>query len=133
MLEREMVDICYGYLSELKNVKMIKREVPFLSRCIDIVVLDNEDNIITIEFKVHKWRQAIEQASNHKLGADKAYICLPKRKVTNTLFNALTDAGLGLFLFDEENEIKMIEAISVESKNSIEAFRNLLYNNVMKV
>ncbi len=112
---------------------MIKREVPFLSRCIDIVVLDNEDNIITIEFKVHKWRQAIEQASNHKLGADKAYICLPKRKVTNTLFNALTDAGLGLFLFDEENEIKMIEAISVESKNSIEAFRNLLYNNVMKV
>ncbi len=133
MLEREMVDICYGYLSELKNVKMIKREVPFLSRCIDIVVLDNEDNIITIEFKVHKWRQAIEQASNHKLGADKAYICLPKRKVTNTLLNALTDAGLGLFLFDEENEIKMIEAISVESKNSIEAFRNLLYNNVMKV
>jgi hypothetical protein len=128
-----MVDICYGYLSELKNVKMIKREVPFLSRCIDIVVLDNEDNIITIEFKVHKWRQAIEQASNHKLGADKAYICLPKRKVTNTLLNALTDAGLGLFLFDEENEIKMIEAISVESKNSIEAFRNLLYNNVMKV
>lgn len=134
MLEYEMVKIGYEYLSKRPDFRIVKQEVPFLSRCIDIVVLNDKNELISIEFKVSKWRHAIEQAVNHKLGADKAYICLPQRNITETLRNAVEDAGIGLLLYDETNEDKIIEAIPINSKkNNIAAFRNILCENMLKV
>lgn len=129
-----MMEIGYEYLSKLPNIKVIKKEVPFLSRCIDIVMLNDSDEIISIEFKVSKWRHAIEQAINHKLGADKAYICLPMRNITATLSNAVEEAGIGLLLYDETSEIKITEAIPLrDEKSNITAFRNILSKNMMKI
>jgi len=134
MLEYEMVKIGYEYLSKRPDIRIVKQEVPFLSRCIDIVVLNDKNELISIEFKVSKWRHAIEQAVNHKLGADKAYICLPQRNITETLRNAIEDAGIGLLLYDDTNEDKIIEAIPINSKkNNITAFRNILCENMLKV
>lgn len=134
MLEHDMMEIGYEYLSKLPNIKVIKKEVPFLSRCIDIVMLNDSDEIISIEFKVSKWRHAIEQAINHKLGADKAYICLPMRNITATLSNAVEEAGIGLLLYDETSEIKITEAIPLrDEKSNITAFRNILSENMMKI
>lgn len=134
MLEYEMVKIGYEYLSKRPDIRIVKQEVPFLSRCIDIVVLNDKNELISIEFKVSKWRHAIEQAVNHKLGADKAYICLPQRNITETLRNAVEDAGIGLLLYDDTNEDKIIEAIPINSKkNNISAFRNILRENMLKV
>lgn len=124
----------YKYLSKLSNIKIIKKEVPFLSRCIDIVLLNDSNEIISIEFKVSKWRHAIEQATNHKLGADKAYICLPKRNITSKLSGAIEDAGLGLLLYDENNEEKIFEAIKPQRKNNnIAAFREILLETTKKI
>jgi len=134
MLEHDMMEIGYEYLSKLPNIKIIKKEVPFLSRCIDIVMLNDLDEIISIEFKVSKWRHAIEQAINHKLGADKAYICLPMRNITTTLSNAIEEAGIGLLLYDETSEIKISEAIPLKKeKSNVTAFRNILCENMMKI
>lgn len=134
MIEKDMVDVCYDYLSTLSNVKLIKKEVPFLSRCIDIVIVTTSDEIISIEFKVSKWRHAIEQATNHKLGADKAYICLPKRRITPTLFEAINEAGLGLLMYDANSDKKIVEAIPLEHpKENIAIFRTLLSDNISKV
>ena len=47
MLEHDMMEIGYEYLSKLPNIKIIKKEVPFLSRCIDIVMLNDLDEIIS--------------------------------------------------------------------------------------
>lgn len=129
-----MMESGYKYLSKLSNIKIIKKEVPFLSRCIDIVILNDSNEIISIEFKVSKWRHAIEQATNHKLGADKAYICLPKRNITSKLSGAIEEAGLGLLLYDENNEEKIFEAIKPQQKsNNIAAFREILLETTKKI
>lgn len=133
MLESEMVKIGYEYLSELSTTKAITQEVPFLSRCIDIVILNENDELISVEFKVSKWRHAIEQATNHKLGADKAYICLPNRKITPALENALKEADVGLLLFDLHSDEKIVEAIPIHKSSNISAFRSILLNNLNKI
>lgn len=134
MIEYDMMESGYKYLSQQPNIKVIKKEVPFLSRCIDIVIINKSNEIISIEFKLSKWRHAIEQAINHKLGADKAYICLPKRKVTPTLSKAIQDAEIGLLLYDGDSDIKIIEAIPLpDKKSNISVFRNILFENTMKI
>lgn len=134
MIEYDMMESGYKYLSQQPNIKVIKKEVPFLSRCIDIVIINKSNEIISIEFKLSKWRHAIEQAINHKLGADKAYICLPKRKVTPALSKAIQDAEIGLLLYDDDSNIKIIEAIPLpDKKSNISVFRDILLENTMKI
>lgn len=128
-----MTEAGYKYLSSQKNVKEIKQEVPFLSRCIDVVFINTLDEIVTIEFKVSKWRHAIEQASNHKLGADKAYICLPKRHITKALSEAVTTAGLGLLIYDPDSENTIQVAIEVAENNNIPAFKKILLETFNKL
>lgn len=134
MLEVEMMTKGFAYLTQLSQYRIVKQEVPFLSRCIDIVMIDQNNTIISIEFKVSKWRHAIEQAVNHKLGADMSYICLPKRRVTDVLVKALNESGIGLMLFDENSESVITEVIpaSINSTN-IPAFRKMLIENIGKV
>ena len=134
MLEVEMMTKGFAYLTRLSQYRIVKQEVPFLSRCIDIVMIDQNNTIISIEFKVSKWRHAIEQAVNHKLGADMSYICLPKRRVTDVLVKALNESGIGLMLFDENSESVITEVIpaSINSTN-IPAFRKMLIENIGKV
>lgn len=124
----------FKYLSSNNNYKMVKSEVPFLSRCIDVVIVDQNDKIISIEFKISKWRHAIEQATNHKLGSDAAYICLPKRKIPDILSSAVTEAGIGLLLYDPDSKDKIQVAISApETSKNIAAFRDILSLTLAKI
>lgn len=134
MLELEMMEQGTAYLRNQNQFQQIKQEVPFLSRCIDVVLLDQSDNLISIEFKVSKWRHAIEQAKNHKLGADKAYICLPKRELSEVLIQAVHEAGIGLFLYSPTAEKVICEVIPAPNFNeNIPAFRNMLIINISKI
>ena len=134
MLESEMLIQGLSFLENTKIFKIVKQEVPFLSRCIDVILINEEDEIISIEFKVTKWRHAIEQAKNHKLGADKAYICLPKRNVSEVLKKAVTDAGIGLLLFDPSQDNVVYEAIPApHQKENIAVFRDMLLGNIQKI
>lgn len=114
--ESEMQDICYEYISTCEEIAEVKREIPFLSRSIDLVCMTKDQQVISIELKVHDWKHAIQQASDHRLGADKAYICLPKRKITDALSDALSEAGIGLLLFDPDAEKILYEEISPSVK-----------------
>lgn len=79
-------------------------QVPFLSRCIDMVIIDGKE-VISIEFKLHDWRKAIIQSKDHLLGVDRAYICLPARENTSEeLLESLKEHGIGLFFFYREND-----------------------------
>ena len=134
MLELEMMKLGTEYLSRQCQFHQIKEEVPFLSRCIDAVLLDRSDNLISIEFKISKWRQAIEQAKNHKLGSDKAYICLPERKLTETLTQAILEAGVGLFFFSPNAVEVVYEVIPAPKINqNITVFREMLLKNISKI
>lgn len=60
-----MAEAGYDFFCSQNQYKMIKQEVPFLSRCIDLVLVDE------------------------------AYICLPERKISEELRKAICNAGLG--------------------------------------
>lgn len=95
-----MVDACYNYFfSNNDDFKMVVCEVPFLSRCIDMVLITKESQIVTIEFKIKNWRKALQQARNHKLGADKSYICLPEKTLSKELTKVLEQEQIGLYIY----------------------------------
>lgn len=105
MYEIDMVNDCYEKLIHRKNNKKVILEVPYLSRCIDMVIVDNEYNIITIEFKMKNWQQALLQAKDHSLGADKAYICMPKlKKIPEKLIEESEKNGIGILFWKENDE-----------------------------
>lgn len=134
MLESSMVDLGVAYLKNQRHFRIISQEVPFLSRCIDVVLIDEFENLISIEFKVNKWKHAIEQAKNHKLGADKSYICLPERRLTEALVSSLNEAQIGLMFFNPDKEQVVYEVISPINKTvKIGIFRNMLLDNIMRI
>ena len=134
MLEADMLNDGYEYLLRQDAYRVVKREVPFLSRCIDVVLVDQANTLISIEFKVSKWRHAIEQVSNHKLGSDAAYICLPKRTITEKLRQAVTDAGIGLLLYDITANEKLSVVIPAPKQNdNVPAFRDILMSTLSKI
>ncbi len=134
MLESDMTELGIKYLQHQKKFNIVSHEVPFLSRCIDVVLLDNSEQLISIEFKVSKWRHAIEQANNHRLGADKAYICLPERKLTEQLTQALYNKKVGLMFFNPKAKDIIYEVIPAnEESKSIPVFREMLLKNVLRI
>ncbi|MBR2409058.1 MAG: hypothetical protein IKB07_08940 [Lachnospiraceae bacterium] len=129
-----MAEAGYDFFCSQNQYKMIKQEVPFLSRCIDLVLVDEAEKIISIEYKIKNWRHAIEQATNHKLGADEAYICLPERKISEELRKAIYNAGLGLLFYNAQRSDCIYKAIAPpEYSANVLAFRRMLRNNVERV
>ncbi len=131
MLEAAMVDECYEYLIRLNSFSHIVREVPFLSRCIDMVMITQENQTITVEFKIKNWRHALEQVKSHKLGADKVYICLPTKKPSAELLNALMEEQVGLYLYSPDSKETMHEYLAAPKNSSkVEAFASLLHEKI---
>jgi hypothetical protein len=104
-----------------------KWEAPLLGRSIDLVFL-KDDSIISVEFKLKNWRRALEQARDHQLGADFAYICLPRTISSPSIYDEAESAGIGVMIYTEKGnwpfEI-LIPAKKSEFQWSV-ARRNLL-------
>jgi hypothetical protein len=136
MFEFEMVFECYNYLKKnYPNCDNIVMEVPFLSRCIDMVIFTKDNRTITIEFKIKNWRQALEQAKNHRLGADKSYICLPCKKPSECLLDLLKKENIGLFLYNPSSEHSLMDEYSPAPINNkkIKIFNEMLINTAHKI
>lgn len=126
-----MVNECYEYLLSLKNYSNVVREVPFFSRCIDMVMITQENETITIEFKIKDWRHALVQVKSHKLGADKAYICLPIKTPSKNLLDALTKEQVGLYLYSPSEQATMHEYFPApKNTRKIDAFASLLQKKI---
>jgi len=108
MTENEMVCAAVRKFRELGET--VAAGVPFMSRCIDLVLVRATD-IHAIEFKLKDWRQGIIQARDHLLGADYAYVCLPSREPSDALLAACAENGVGLLLFDPEGGDPFTEAV----------------------
>jgi hypothetical protein len=132
MFELDMVENCYNYLCNNNlHYENIVREVPFLSRCIDLVILTRRHKIITIEFKVKNWRRAIEQAKNHRLGADQSYICLPSKDPSEYLLNTLVLENIGLYLYDPLKSSPMQEYLPAPvNVQRVQIFNTMLFKTV---
>lgn len=102
--ESDMLHDSYYKLIELGSYQKIAIEVPFLSRCIDMVLQSFEGDIISIEFKMRDWKKAVVQARDHSLGADLSYICLPQKDVfSNKMIFELEKFGLGLMSYNRNS------------------------------
>lgn len=112
-----MVMDCYNKLKKTNKYKEIVMEVPCLSRCIDMVLVDKNDQLISIEFKISNWRRALEQAEDHKYGVNKAYICIPrpKRAVSRELIELSQQLGIGIFLYDSFTKYPFTEIVEPDS------------------
>ena len=113
--EQEMADACYKYLKTSKEFDDVKQEIPVFSRCVDMVCVKSpySENfeITTIEFKLHDCKHAVMHANDHKLAADKSYICLPKRKIADTMREMLAEHSIGLLFYYANAYIPIYEVI----------------------
>lgn len=104
--------------------------VPILGRCVDLVYVVG-DQVMTVEFKLHAWRRAIEQARDHRLAADRAYVCMPRRKVSDEFRAELCDAGVGLFFYAEGDDWPFETVVEApESEDSWPVARSDVLNYV---
>ncbi len=117
--EAQMIKDCYNKLLKNKSYKEIVLEVPFMSRCIDMVIVDKDNHILSIEFKLKNIKHALQQARDHKMGADKSYVCIPKRTkgISKYLAEEFDNYGVGLFMYDPENDNPFEEVISPKFNN----------------
>lgn len=107
-----MIDV-YNKLIYRNSYKDILLEVPFMSRCIDMIIIDTNNKIISIEFKIEKWNNAITQALDHNMGADLSYICIPQKSKAPSakLLQRINETGIGLFYYNPMGDNPLIEVI----------------------
>ena len=73
-------------------------EVPVFCRSVDLVIQEKENaEIFAIEFKLHDWKRAIQQAQSVGLCFDYLYICLGQftRNYTQTTKRGLLTTNKG--------------------------------------
>lgn len=82
-------------------------EVPFLHRSIDMVweSPDKPERLVAVEFKLHDWKQALQQARDHLLGADEVYITLPRPRIHERLLVQARQTGIGVLAWNPRGEL----------------------------
>ena len=87
-----------------KKKKDIFSEVPFMSRIIDLVVLEGEE-ITSYELKIRKWKHAVEQMKEHRIASSYCYLCMPKQSISERLLKRIVEElvfyGFGFALWNE--------------------------------
>ena len=124
------------YFEEIKKTRKCALEVSVLNRCIDVVHVDEDDYIVTVEFKISNWRKAIQQARDHQLYSHKSYICMPKpKRGFNPEFLSLAkNYGIGIIIISTQqnkigSEVSFKEELKAKKNKGIwdVAFRKIEY------
>lgn len=93
-----------------------KWEAPLLGRSIDLAFL-YEGAVLSVEFKLKDWRRGLQQARDHLLGVDYAYLCLPGKNLSERLKNEAVAAGIGLLVYRDDAPLPFSIAIEAEQSN----------------
>jgi hypothetical protein len=130
--ELDMVMDCYTFFKNVIDFEHVVLEVPFLSRCIDMVLINRNGVIFTIEFKVGNIRQAIKQVRDHSLGADYAFICMPEKKKID--MELLKSENIGLFSYNPSitNIVRTAYYPNI-NKNRVPLFNEMLLKYTMMI
>lgn len=79
-------------------------------------------SIISIEFKLHDWKKALQQALRHKAFADKAYVIMPesKSKLLETNLSIFEEFGVSVAVYDvRRKKLTVLLDIESESKSPV--------------
>lgn len=133
MSEYQVQNIIFENLR--KKYKFVFKEVAILSRCADLIFVNEDDRFISLEIKLNNWRKAILQALDHQLVVDESYICIPYKKkgVSKKLLDNIANTGIGVYVFNIEDrkisleKIKEAERSSFYWEQSRSKLRDMLY------
>lgn len=81
-------------------------EVPVFSRCVDVVVLTNKNQISAIEFKRDKWREAIDQVLRVATSFDYLEICVFRpqhEELKKDILSTCSFMGIGVYFINPTN------------------------------
>jgi len=96
--EKNLEDAVIPFLE--KQFKLYSQQVPLYNRVIDFVGVDDDGNIIGIEFKLNNWKRALKQAKNNRNAFDFVYICIPNNKNIEKIIFEAKKNGVGVIIFD---------------------------------
>lgn len=100
-----------AYLEELVGAEIIKQHDD--SYYLTPIWMNILPTIISIEVKVHDWRNAIAQASRNRLFSHKSYVALPKKTATRIMNNPIFNTrGIGLLSIDDDLLCEEITPVS---------------------
>ena len=90
--------------------------VPLSNRVVDLAAIDEQGNLIGIEFKLTDWKRALSQAQRSKNAFDFVYVCLPGGRYIDKLVREASTHGVGVMTFDRvANGIKIqLPAVRIE-------------------
>lgn len=102
--EQSMVD---SFLkSSHFRTSLLYTEVPVFSRCVDVVLLNNKNQISAIEFKREKWREAIDQVMRVATSFDYLEICVFKpqhKELRKDILSTCSFMGIGVYFINPTN------------------------------
>lgn len=102
--EQSMVD---SFLkSSHFRTSLLYTEVPVFSRCVDVVVHNNKNQISAIEFKREKWREAIDQVMRVATSFDYLEICVFKpqhEELRKDILSTCSFMGIGVYFINPKN------------------------------
>lgn len=88
------------------NNQCLYKEVPVFSRSVDLVKYDEHAKTMTaIEFKIHDWKKAMQQAIDVSMCFDYIAICIPKPKTLKCIESIVAECkklGIGIYVYDEQ-------------------------------
>jgi len=98
--EIDLVEFFKKNIDSLFDIKIYQEEVPFFSRNIDLVLIDKDNNLISIEFKLNNIQSVLAQSLKCLLCSDFVYVCLPKRNLRKKTIEEFEKNGIGIILVD---------------------------------
>jgi hypothetical protein len=131
--EKILVSKVYNLLK--RRGYAVAKEVPFLSRSIDLVCRNKNGEIVAIEIKIKKWDKALKQAKYCLLGTSKVYVYLSSVTVTKEIKESFGGIGVGLTVINIGTNGRICTSSILEPTNhSIEwmPFRDMLTNSFFR-
>lgn len=130
-------------LSELELTKRVKsklgyifddfeiyEEVGLFNRNIDMLILSDSQIVFSIEFKINDWKKAIEQIDDYMLISDYTYLCMPQRKISDKLTSILAEKGIGLLLYNQNDDCIKKEISPRASSKKIDYYKNQIIKKI---
>ena len=109
-------------------------QVPLHNRNIDLAALDQNGNVIGIEFKLRNWKRALKQAVTNSNAFDYIYICVPGGRYLAKLEEHAIDLGVGVLIYDSDNNTIKIrvpaQKIERQWKPNVEFIRKYIEERV---
>lgn len=103
--EAEMIPFIKDFL--VKKRYTVYEEVRLIEKTIDVVGIHKSGELIAVEAKVERWKEALSQAYIHRLWADRPYIAMWHEHAGKVDKARLRQLGVGLIDVSAETKIAL--------------------------